>query len=618
MTNELHQACAQGNLTRVKELVEQDGLKIDQPHTKHNTYPIYFAAQYGHLDVIKYLLSRGAKTFDADNFRGNILFWASCCELETKRKEMLDDLYNDFDKYRLLDGTTRLHVAAALDNASLFESQIETLFIPNNICIAPIYFALINQAQKIIDLIPDKKIDPACIMIIPKDNQNLIFLNYYFRWMSTLGFRLLKLQNIQLSKEVILLLLITLDKIKQQAEVDEVKLDNSYRESWLLLLMLGDKYRQAKQYPEAIAIYQKALVVFENIKVKIQQDDTNIDFTHRSLGTVFYAYGKSLNDEKQYPESIAAVEKGLVAVANIKVKTQDDDTNTEDARRYIGKACYAYGNLHIAQNQFSESRAEYQRAFDSYSQIKSTTAKDYICIVNINKSLQKFCVKSQFAWEFYQFVILNCTVNPQGNLEQTNFMPVLMAFLNTDHWQSTMRLILPMIRFMEMILRDYKKAHFPDNVLKRFLLEKEENGQFFKDKLNELKQLDLHTLKNMIEHSVSPFIALLSQINELKFKGKIADETIETLNQKVQILEKQLKQFKEASAQSGQSAQDNQSVHSNIGELAENNSRKRAHSPGPLAQDSPLLAANHGHDQATTTVSEEGYDVNTAAKCARN
>ena len=86
MTDELHDACAKGDLDQVKDLVENKGATVNQAHSIHLTYPIYCAAQNGHLEIIKYLLSKGAKASDTHNAYGNLLYWACCCTDLNKRE----------------------------------------------------------------------------------------------------------------------------------------------------------------------------------------------------------------------------------------------------------------------------------------------------------------------------------------------------------------------------------------------------------------------------------------------------------------------------------------------------------------------------------------------------
>ena len=88
MSNELHDACQQGHLPLAKELVEEAGYDIDKPHSVYHAYPIYYAAQQGHLDIIEYLLSKNAKASDSHNTQGNLLAYICYCRSKKKQKQL--------------------------------------------------------------------------------------------------------------------------------------------------------------------------------------------------------------------------------------------------------------------------------------------------------------------------------------------------------------------------------------------------------------------------------------------------------------------------------------------------------------------------------------------------
>jgi len=72
---EIHTVSRQGNLERVKEIIEK---KPDQASAKdnRNCTPIHFAADSGQLEVIKYLLSKGAELSVKDVDGDTPLNWA--------------------------------------------------------------------------------------------------------------------------------------------------------------------------------------------------------------------------------------------------------------------------------------------------------------------------------------------------------------------------------------------------------------------------------------------------------------------------------------------------------------------------------------------------------------
>lgn len=57
--NEIHFASAGGDLEKVNELIEKDRSLLNR-EGKHGLTPVHYAAQQGHLNIIKFLISKGA------------------------------------------------------------------------------------------------------------------------------------------------------------------------------------------------------------------------------------------------------------------------------------------------------------------------------------------------------------------------------------------------------------------------------------------------------------------------------------------------------------------------------------------------------------------------------
>jgi uncharacterized protein len=66
---ELHAAAAQGNLNRIRHLIELDGAMVRVVDDKQRT-PLHFACNGGHLEVARLLIDRGAD-INARDMNGN-------------------------------------------------------------------------------------------------------------------------------------------------------------------------------------------------------------------------------------------------------------------------------------------------------------------------------------------------------------------------------------------------------------------------------------------------------------------------------------------------------------------------------------------------------------------
>jgi outer membrane protein assembly factor BamB len=65
----LREAARQGDLARVTALVET-GVAVDAP-TRYGATPLFYAAERGHLDIVRFLIARGASVHIEDSFYGN-------------------------------------------------------------------------------------------------------------------------------------------------------------------------------------------------------------------------------------------------------------------------------------------------------------------------------------------------------------------------------------------------------------------------------------------------------------------------------------------------------------------------------------------------------------------
>ena len=76
--NELHDACAEGDLERVETLLDAEPDLIDTLHTEHHMSPVCFALENEHWEVAKYLLLRGAKVIVEDKTSEGLRRLSSC------------------------------------------------------------------------------------------------------------------------------------------------------------------------------------------------------------------------------------------------------------------------------------------------------------------------------------------------------------------------------------------------------------------------------------------------------------------------------------------------------------------------------------------------------------
>ncbi len=72
---ELHRACQKGDIAMVKSILNSD---LDQLNARDSNgwQPIHEAVHGGHLDIVKFLVSKGAQVDERTNNGGTPLWWA--------------------------------------------------------------------------------------------------------------------------------------------------------------------------------------------------------------------------------------------------------------------------------------------------------------------------------------------------------------------------------------------------------------------------------------------------------------------------------------------------------------------------------------------------------------
>lgn len=113
---ELAAAATKGNLSRVRFLVEKDGANVDY-QDEFGWTALLHAVSEGHLEIVKYLLSKGAKTTTLSSDGANALHHAVASQNDTLLAFLLQ--YNTCDvNARNSGGTTPLHLACLTDQQS--------------------------------------------------------------------------------------------------------------------------------------------------------------------------------------------------------------------------------------------------------------------------------------------------------------------------------------------------------------------------------------------------------------------------------------------------------------------------------------------------------------------
>jgi ankyrin repeat protein/L-ascorbate metabolism protein UlaG (beta-lactamase superfamily) len=162
-SEEIFKAAAEGNLPRVQELVEKDPELVKAKDEEEST-PLHGAAAAGHIDIVEYLLSKGAVVDARNNANQNPLLYAAYNGKATIVNLLLDKGadFKQPDRY----GRTVLHYPVREGHKDVVEILVKKgmdITVEDGMGVSPLRFAIEGGQAGIMDVfIASKALDVGC------------------------------------------------------------------------------------------------------------------------------------------------------------------------------------------------------------------------------------------------------------------------------------------------------------------------------------------------------------------------------------------------------------------------------------------------------------------------
>lgn len=545
MPTSLHDACMNGELSVVKDLIENQGVSVDATDKWSRQLPIHLAARFGHLKIVEYLLDKLAKTTIPDAPDYHLLVCLSSCNDDEKKKKILEYIYHNFEKCCFEDGTTQLHVAAALGNLNECQEHKDQLLIENQTNYSPLYFSFLYNQLHIIQSIysPQEKFDNINKI---SDEEKRILANVYCvcAKVETIN------QNHEKGATVNQYVIQTINALEVKTDQDMRLLVQAYKNYYANMENVFGFKRQ-----EAADISQKIIDTLNKIKEKIDRDK-------RDLSQAYSNYSEQQYQDKNYLQAVDARKMAIKAFIAINEKTDEDKHRLEEMYEDLAGIYERYGDVLFANKHLHEAAEIYEKSLKVYENIKDIIDKNLIEISISNLKLAKIyqslpshpnrippvvCYKNSHCavhkmknsvpcrnlidiytqWETYysphtlgrRFVVLGRLAFTQFNADHNFaelFMQIYHEIIDSRNHNVLIDWLPLLMQLMEMLLKLNSSQHQPLTSGVQFLRADQMNLKFFETSLKDLKSLNLFSLAQSLEHNTVIPIVLFKRMNALE------------------------------------------------------------------------------------------------------
>lgn len=639
-SNKLYLACHNGQLKGKNGVINlfNQGYNIDQPHPDTKLLPIYMAAREGHLEIVKFLISKNAKIGNSINARGNLLYWICQCKDQTNQTALLAYLLEN-KNIEFEDHTTKEHIDAA---RSFEQSAAERLAnIVNDDGLTPLYYVLSLFNDELLDLpcaasiesfikppqdplrnksylwhlkssldqcgkfVSDKKkikwytiAIPALDTFIKKCSPELAaeyqsFLStFYDLWVNAhlaLSARSADFENAFEYLSAAMTIMINLDE--QTYPWIGQRRDDCLRRMAQLYLSSGGLHEQNNRVDEALQYYSEAVETSNQVLTKTTEDENFIDQCYRCYFVVYVKLGNQF-----YNTNTNARHYFLEAIKYSDMIQQKDD---DDLRVVCGNPNPDFSPFErlaeldlMSPSTQENAKSHYQIAIEKLYAIQVKKSEDYYTLARYYQHLNNPCLLYSLEWSFTHFATLSLSrdivVFPQHHYHTlpTFFATLYKKLKDQNHWHDAKILIPSMIQLMQLLLQEHHKAGFPNNTLSRHLVEPNNYKTYFACLLESLRDYyHVQTEKENIEKN--RITCLEQQVNSLRNQLDESNKRNEALEKSIETLKKDTDRIIEELAHKKRQKTD---------ENSQTDEAPKTSSAPILGQDSPLNTTTKTYD----------------------
>ncbi len=571
--NTLHDAAASGDLETIKVLIAKDS-DVNAKHSEHNTYPVYFAAQNGHLSIVQYLIETCGANYSCDNY--HLIYWSNMCSVLEKKKALREYIRDAIcDGSLVFNNTDLLQFATDQNNLGdeyfnkkqyaeampLYRSAIEIQkqAISKDYAEAmPLYRSAIEMQKQAISKDESAK-NLLWKLATYQNNLGAAYsqLHQFAKALTWLKDALLTQKQLvskdESAKNLEQLAFYqnnlgnTYDNQQQHSEATRyyedaiatqkklISNDESAGNLQQLAIYqnnLGNTYYNQQQYAEAAVCFNDACLTLKQL---ISKDESVENL--RRLAICQNNSGNTYYNQQQHSEATRYYED---AIATQKELLSNDETAAElqklmDYQYNLSKYRKDFAQIFFQQRDYQKVVSIAQQGVDEILSVPQfmKSADGYQCLANFYADLSDVEHQNTINFSFASFANRIFMQNAPAEVTIEEFYLLHSSILGKENWKSCAKLITPLTQFMKIITEVYQDENLSKSSFITTLKSQPDEIKRFNELLDELTPVN-NTLTGLVSESAALPVAIVTMLADQQAK-------IERLEMQLQDVEQNKK-----------------------------------------------------------------------------